>query len=130
MPNTVDQSQKTPPSVSLLAGAIAGGVEAASTYPFEFAKTRVQLREKKGVPTPRNPFKVVTQVLRDEGVRAIYKGCSSLVVGSLAKDGVRFLSYDVRRSLLISLKSRSYSHFEMVGFMYLECHPSHKLPLQ
>ncbi|MCJ1448389.1 MAG: hypothetical protein MMC23_008904 [Stictis urceolatum] len=88
------ESQKTPPSVSLLAGAIAGGVEAASTYPFEFAKTRVQLREKKGVPTPRNPFKVVTQVLRDEGVRAIYKGCSSLVVGSLAKDGVRFLSYD------------------------------------
>ena len=64
-------------------------------YPFEFAKTRVQLRQEAGVPTPRNPFKVVGQVFRDEGVRALYKGCSSLVVGSVGKDGVRFLSFDI-----------------------------------
>ena len=33
-------------------------------------------------------------VFRDEGLRALYKGCSSLVVGSVAKDGIRFLSFD------------------------------------
>lgn len=63
-------------------------------YPFEFAKTRVQLREKKGQPTPRNPFKVVGQVYTEEGLRALYKGCSALVIGSVAKDGIRFLSFD------------------------------------
>lgn len=63
-------------------------------YPFEFAKTRVQLREQKGVPTPRNPFLVVHGVYKNEGLSALYKGCSALVIGSVAKDGIRFLSFD------------------------------------
>lgn len=63
-------------------------------YPFEFAKTRVQLREQKGTPTPKNPFLVVGNVYKQEGLAALYKGCSTLVVGSIAKDGIRFLSFD------------------------------------
>ena len=91
-----DHSQ-TPPIVSLIAGGIAGGVEAATTYPFEFAKTRVQLRNPGNAAssTPRNPFLVVASVYRHEALRALYKGCSSLIVGSIAKDGVRFLSFDI-----------------------------------
>ncbi|KAM0713009.1 hypothetical protein Q7P35_000460 [Cladosporium inversicolor] len=84
----------TPAIVSLLAGGIAGAIEATATYPFEFAKTRVQLREQKGVPTPKNPFVVVANVYKQEGLRALYKGCSTLAVGSVAKDGIRFLSFD------------------------------------
>ena len=86
---------KTPPTVSLISGGIAGGVEAAVTYPFEFAKTRVQLRNEGNASRPRNPFLVVSDVFRKEGPRALYKGCSSLIVGSIAKDGVRFLSFDM-----------------------------------
>lgn len=86
---------KTPPVVSLVSGGIAGGVEAAVTYPFEFAKTRVQLRNEGNASTPRNPFLAVSEVFRKEGPRALYKGCSSLIVGSIAKDGVRFLSFDM-----------------------------------
>ncbi|KAF2204469.1 tricarboxylate transport protein-like protein [Delitschia confertaspora ATCC 74209] len=85
---------KTPPIVSLVAGGVAGGIEAGASYPLEFAKTRVQLRSQKGIPTPKNPFLVVTQVYQKEGLRALYKGCGSLVVGSIAKDGVRFLFFD------------------------------------
>lgn len=85
----------TPPSVSLISGGIAGGVEAAVTYPFEFAKTRAQLRsEKTGIKPSRNPFLVVAQTYQKEGLRALYKGCSALVVGSIGKDAVRFLSFD------------------------------------
>lgn len=84
----------TPAIVSVLAGGIAGAVEGAATYPFEFAKTRVQLREQKGQPTPKNPFKVVFQVYSKEGIRALYKGCMPLVIGSVGKDGIRFLSFD------------------------------------
>ena len=69
-------------------------IEASATYPFEFAKTRVQLRQQPGTPTPRNPFSVISTVFREEGSRALYKGCSTLVIGSFAKDGVRFLSFD------------------------------------
>lgn len=93
-PGAADHS-RTPPVVSLISGGIAGGVEAAATYPFEFAKTRVQLRNEGNASRPRNPFLVVGEVFRNEGARALYKGCSSLIVGSVAKDGVRFLSFDL-----------------------------------
>lgn len=90
------ENSKTPPIVSLVSGGIAGGIEAAATYPFEFAKTRVQLRSEGNASTrPRNPFLVVAQIFRNEGPKALYKGCSSLIVGSIAKDGVRFLSFDI-----------------------------------
>jgi solute carrier family 25 citrate transporter 1 len=69
--------KKSSPLVALLAGGIAGGVEAACTYPFEFAKTRVQLYGHGGV---RNPFSVVAKVAREEGLRALYKGCSTMIV--------------------------------------------------
>lgn len=61
---------------------------------MEFAKTRVQLRNERGMPYPRNPFSIPLEVIRTEGVRALYKGCSALIVGSIAKDGVRFLCFD------------------------------------
>ena len=73
--------KETAPIVSLLSGGIAGMVEAAATYPFEFAKTRVQLGNQ-GKTSPRNPFLVVHKVYTEEGLAALYKGCSSLVVVS------------------------------------------------
>ncbi|EGP83721.1 unnamed protein product [Zymoseptoria tritici ST99CH_1A5] len=90
----MNHDPQTPAIVSLVAGGFAGAVEAAATYPFEFAKTRVQLREQKGVPTPKNPFKVVFGVYTTEGIAALYKGCLPLVIGSVGKDGIRFLSFD------------------------------------
>lgn len=65
---------------------------------MEFAKTRVQLRNQSGVPSPRNPFSIPIAVIQKEGVRALYKGCSALIVGSIAKDGVRFLCFDTIKS--------------------------------
>jgi solute carrier family 25 citrate transporter 1 len=85
-------------AVSLFAGAVAGGVEATSTYPFEFAKTRAQLQA--GTGGSKNPFAVVAQVARSEGIGAIYTGCSTLILGTAFKAGVRFLSFDSIRSRL------------------------------
>ncbi|KAL8674407.1 MAG: hypothetical protein Q9168_001199 [Polycauliona sp. 1 TL-2023] len=77
------QDAPTPAPVSFIAGGVAGGVEAIAT-----------LRSQSGVGASKNPFLVVNQVYRNEGYRALYKGCSALVVGSIAKDGVRFLAFD------------------------------------
>ena len=66
-------------------------------FPHRFAKTRVQLRQStagKPLIQPRNPFAVVLQVYRTEGPRALYKGAGALASGSVAKDAVRFLSFD------------------------------------
>ncbi|KAK0127270.1 hypothetical protein ONS96_006820 [Cadophora gregata f. sp. sojae] len=100
--------QETPPIVSIISGGIAGGVEGFLTYPFEFAKTLAQLGK---VPNPpnqtsqtqkeipksklsRNPYRIISQIYRNEGLRALYKGCGVLVIGSIGKDAVRFLSFD------------------------------------
>ncbi|KAL6868744.1 CtIP- endonuclease [Amphichorda felina] len=91
------------PGVSLTAGAIAGAVEATATYPFEFAKTRAQLsRNVSGgsVPASKNPLAVILQTARQDGFRAIYTGCSTLILGTAFKAGVRFLSFDAIKNLL------------------------------
>jgi solute carrier family 25 citrate transporter 1 len=86
--------KSTPPIVSIISGGVAGGVEGAVTYPFEFAKTRVQLQNERGYRPPRNPYSIVINVYKSEGLRALYKGCGALVIGSVGKDAVRFLSFD------------------------------------
>lgn len=86
-----DTDARKSPLVSLIAGGLAGGVECSVTYPFEFAKTRVQLKDN-GVA--RNPFSVIKQVVQKEGVRSLYKGCSTLIAGTIAKDAIRFISFD------------------------------------
>ena len=89
-------------AVSLLAGAVAGGVEATVTYPFEFAKTRAQLADRvAGGSGSRNPFAAIAQVARSDGVGAIYTGCSTLILGTAFKAGVRFLSFDAIRNRLV-----------------------------
>lgn len=40
----------------------------------------------------------MAHVYRSEGISALYKGCSTLVIGSVGKDGIRFLSFDVIKS--------------------------------
>ncbi|KAH8846271.1 hypothetical protein MCOR07_007269 [Pyricularia oryzae] len=90
------EKKKISPVVSLVSGGIAGGVEAATTYPFEFAKTRAQLQPSGS----RNPFAVLSQVARQDGFRSIYTGCSTLILGTTAKAGVRFLSFDSIKNVL------------------------------
>ncbi|KAK8043894.1 hypothetical protein PG994_012732 [Apiospora phragmitis] len=91
-----DANSRTSPLISLLAGGTAGGIEAFCTYPFEFAKTRVQLYGHEGV---KNPFRVVGNVIQREGLPALYKGCSTMIVGSIGKDAVRFVAFDSIRKM-------------------------------
>lgn len=101
--------------MSLIAGGAAGGIESFATYPFEFAKTRVQLRAKKGIPTPRNPFIVVGDVIKQEGVRALYLGCSTLVLGTIAKDAIRFVSFDSIKRVFADPETGSLSPLRSLG---------------
>ncbi|KAH8689384.1 mitochondrial carrier domain-containing protein [Talaromyces proteolyticus] len=98
---TRNAKKNVPPWVSLLSGATAGAVEATITYPFEFAKTRAQLRSQQGATAlPKNPLTLIYQVAKVEGPAALYTGCSTLVVGTAVKAGVRFLSFDSIKNLL------------------------------
>lgn len=84
--------------VTLASAAMAGAVESAVTYPFEFAKTRVQLHT---APTSsKNPFSVIASVTRNEGLSALYTGSSFMVFGTALKASVRILTFYRLRSHL------------------------------
>lgn len=99
-PIPATKPKKTPIPILLLSSTIAGGVEAVATYPFEYAKTIVQLQTASGLH--HNPFSVITNIVRYEGLGAIYTGCSTLVLGTAFKVSIRFFSFAHYRSLLAS----------------------------
>ncbi|KAF9701670.1 hypothetical protein EKO04_000438 [Ascochyta lentis] len=94
----IQAKKKTSTPILLFSSAVAGGVEALATYPFEYAKTRVQLQT---LPTCRhNPLAVLSSVVKHEGFAAIYTGCSTQVLGTAFKASVRFFSFNYFRTQL------------------------------
>ncbi|KAG5987776.1 fumarase [Claviceps spartinae] len=86
------EKKKTPSATrSVLAGAIAGALEIAITYPAEFAKTRSQLNRRlaEGQKLPWPTFG-----------KQWYAGCTTLIIGNSAKAGIRFVAFDQYKTLL------------------------------
>jgi solute carrier family 25 citrate transporter 1 len=101
---SISKQQKTKqasvhPLVSLFAGSVAGGVEATITYPFEYAKTRAQLRSAPGAQG--SVFQMLRSTVSAEGISGIYTGCTTLVAGTALKAGVRFLAFDSIKKQLV-----------------------------
>ena len=82
------------PLKSFIAGGTAGAVEGIITYPFEFAKTRLQLISKSSTAS-RNPLVLIYNVAKTQGVSSLYVGCPAFVVGNTLKASVRFLGFDL-----------------------------------
>ncbi|CCE64186.1 hypothetical protein TPHA_0G03460 [Tetrapisispora phaffii CBS 4417] len=93
------QKQKVDPTSSFIAGALAGAIEGSITYPFEFAKTRLQLSSK-AVNVTKNPIKLLYQIGRFQGIGAMYIGCPVFIVGNTAKASIRFLGFDMIKDML------------------------------
>lgn len=97
----------------MISGGLAGGLEGFATvcsigltailprlslqYPFEFAKTSVQLKNQHN---SNNPLTVILSVTRSQGISALYTGCSSLVIGAMGKAAVRFACFDTIKAQL------------------------------
>ncbi|RUS33365.1 mitochondrial carrier domain-containing protein [Jimgerdemannia flammicorona] len=78
----VTKSKKNP-AFSLIAGATAGGVEGAMTYPTEYIKTRLQLEGGKlaagQAPRFKGPIDLLMHTVRTQGIFAIYRGITKLI---------------------------------------------------
>ncbi|KAG7890505.1 uncharacterized protein OGAPODRAFT_99703 [Ogataea polymorpha] len=92
-------SEKPDPFKSFIAGGVAGAVEGVITYPFEFAKTRLQLVDK-SAKMSRNPLVLIYSVAKTQGPSALYVGCPAFVIGNTAKASVRFLGFDAIKKQL------------------------------
>ncbi|CDK29887.1 unnamed protein product [Kuraishia capsulata CBS 1993] len=102
---TKGENKKPDPLKSLIAGGTAGAIEGVITYPFEFAKTRLQLVDKSSKMS-RNPLVLIATIARTQGIGALYVGCPASVVGNTAKASVRFLGFDSIKRLLADKDGR------------------------
>jgi solute carrier family 25 citrate transporter 1 len=103
MSQTLKQTQPVSIYQSLLAGAIAGGVEATITYPTEYVKTQLQLQSKKTASSQvmyQSPWDCAVKTVKEKGVKGIYRGLSALITGTAAKAAIRFFSFEEFKKIL------------------------------
>lgn len=76
----------------MVAGCIAGGIEATAVWPMEFIKTQLQLQSKvKGTKLPYNGVvSGLAYYVRTTGFFSLYNGLAPVFIGSIPKAGIRF----------------------------------------
>ncbi|GJJ72705.1 solute carrier family 25 (mitochondrial citrate transporter), member 1 [Entomortierella parvispora] len=100
--------RKDPALYTLTAGSFAGAIEATITYPTEFVKTQLQLQDGAkgqvaalpGAKAPKGPIDILVSTVRNQGISAVYRGLSAMIIGNTAKAGVRFFAFDQFKELL------------------------------
>ncbi|EEY60539.1 Mitochondrial Carrier (MC) Family [Phytophthora infestans T30-4] len=92
----------TPTAVSLTAGAVAGGVNAFLVAPVELVRNRLQVQYDNQPDTRkyRGAYHCVTQVVRSEGITAMWKGLTTTVIRDSLGVAFYFLGYDFAKKRL------------------------------
>ncbi|KAJ3015473.1 hypothetical protein HKX48_004579 [Thoreauomyces humboldtii] len=96
---------KETPIVHMFSAATAGLTVATCTNPIWLIKTRMQLQSEKPDLAVhqryRNSFHCLTMVLREEGIRGLYKGLSASVLG-LTESTLQFVTYEYLKSTWVA----------------------------
>lgn len=92
-----NSGNKRHPMKAIVAGGLAGGIEASISYPTEYVKTQLQLFDKNA---HLRPVEVARQTMRRDGFFGFYRGLSSLLFFSVPKTATRFFSFEAYRGLL------------------------------
>ncbi|PVZ98448.1 hypothetical protein BB558_005545 [Smittium angustum] len=112
--------QKTPLSVHLLAGGVAGFAEACTCHPLDTIKVRMQLSNKRSVSArnrkvvdsmkkaskPDNFIRVGVKIVQKEGAMALYKGLGAVIMGIVPKMAIRFSSFEFYKTLFADESGR------------------------
>lgn len=88
-----NKEKKSNPKASLIAGFIAGAIEAITCWPMEYIKTQLQLTSKlpKGeVPKFTGIIDGLTYTYRNHGFFALYRGLAPNLIGAMPKASIRF----------------------------------------
>ena len=107
-------SHKRDPLLTLVAGCLAGGIEATATWPLEYIKTQMQAKRKivvrsgpaSGVVSVPQPYTTIvggiTHTVRTNGFFSLYTGLTPTLLLSLPKVGIRFGANQQLRNLFRS----------------------------
>jgi hypothetical protein len=77
--------------LSFLAGGLAGMTASALTYPLDLARGRISGKlAKQGKKEYGGIIQTVLLTVKDEGVRALYKGVTPTILGAMPYEGIKF----------------------------------------
>lgn len=90
-------------AITSVAGGTSGALEILFTYPFEFAKTQVQLEPKKYGGKPfwacwKDGYREFGGFPR--GITAIYRGMPPLIIFGIPRNASRFTAFEASKELL------------------------------
>lgn len=100
---------------AFLAGALAGATEALVNCPFETVKVRMQSTEH--LARYRSTLDCVVQVIRSEGILAVYRGLEPQMWRNAVWNGTYFASIGAARSLLPSGQDVSHTRLLLYSFV-------------
>jgi len=82
---------KKHPVKVVVAGGVAGAIEACISYPTEYVKTQLQLFDKKGM----GPIQCARETIKKDGILGLYRGLPSLLWFSVPKVSSRFFAFEM-----------------------------------
>lgn len=85
---------------TMLAGGIAGMMEHLCMFPVDMVKTRMQTQYLPGVPQYDGILHALRTITRTEGPRALYRGCSAVVLAAIPSHAMYFATYEVMKERL------------------------------
>ncbi|KAF8558776.1 mitochondrial carrier, partial [Imleria badia] len=85
-----------------LAGAIGGMVAMSATYPLVVLSTRAAVDTK---PDDKALAQVILDIIKREGLRGLYSGLSSSLVGIAVTNGVYYYFYERSRAILLNSRT-------------------------
>jgi len=79
---------------AMVAGASAGVTEHVFMFPVDTVKTRMQALQQPDGPRYTSVFGTAARIIREEGVRRLYRGFSATVAGAIPSHAVHFATYE------------------------------------
>jgi hypothetical protein len=76
-------------------------VEGAVTYPYDLAKTRQQVSPPGSAVTQMSTTSYVQMMIRDHGVRSLYRGCSWNVLGGVPSEVAYYATYTYAKERML-----------------------------
>eukprot|EP00761_Pharyngomonas_kirbyi_P010050 gb/GECH01010068.1/.p1 GENE.gb/GECH01010068.1/~~gb/GECH01010068.1/.p1 ORF type:complete len:187 (+),score=21.54 gb/GECH01010068.1/:1-561(+) len=109
IPFLIRQDGDLHPASFFLGGAAAKVVASTTTYPLQVVKTRLQDQQNAGKERRYNGmFDALLKILRNEGLRGIYRGVTINAVRTAPSAAIVFFSYEHISSVLGKLVPNSY----------------------
>jgi solute carrier family 25 iron transporter 28/37 len=84
----------------MLAGSAAGVAEHVAMFPVDTIKTRMQASPQPGKRLSTNVTRVMSSIIRKEGLRGLYSGVGAVAVGAGPSHGVYFVVYEYMKNFL------------------------------